>query len=107
MLKIITDPQFTLDVDVALEGAEAPQSLRTTFRAIPEDEMLGHDISTADGFKDFLRRVVVAFHDLVDDQDQPVAYSAALRDQIIGFIHIRNALNRAYWQAQFKAKKGN
>ena len=107
MLKIITDPQFTIDVDVALEGAEYGQTLRTTFRAIPEDEILDHDITTPDGFKAFLRRVVVKFHDLVDDADQPVAETSALRDQIFGFIHIRNALNRAYWQAQFKAKKGN
>lgn len=107
MLKIIADPQFTIDVDVAIEGSDVPQVLRTTFRAIPEDEMLDCDVSTADGFKGFLRRIVVAFHDLVDDQDQPVAYTEALRDQLIGFIHIRNALNRAFWAAQYKAKKGN
>ena len=107
MLKIITDPQFTIDVDVALEGAEYGQTLRTTFRAIPEDEILDHDITTPDGFKAFLRRVVVKFHDLVDDADQPVGYTDDLRNQIFGFIHIRNALNRAYWAAQFKAKSGN
>ena len=107
MLKIITDPQFTIDVDVAHEGAEAPQTLRTTFRAIPEDEILDHDVSTPDGFKAFLRRVVVKFHDLVDDADQPVPYSDALRDQVLNFIHIRNALNRGYFDALYKAKKGN
>ena len=107
MLKIINDPQFTVDVDVSMEGADAPQMLRTTFRAIPEADILDHDVSTSDGFKAFLRRVVVGFHDLVDDADQPVAETSALREQIFGFIHIRNALNRAYWQAQFKAKKGN
>ena len=62
---------------------------------------------TADGFKAFLSRVVVAFHDLFDDADQPVPYSDALRDQILNFIHIRNALNRGYFDALYKAKKGN
>lgn len=107
MLKIITDPQFTVDVDVALDGAAAGQTLRTTFRAIPEADILEHDVSTPDGFKAFLRRVIVGFHDLVDDADQPVAYTDALRDQVLGFIHLRNALNRAYWQALYRARTGN
>ena len=107
MLKIIHDPQFTVDVDVAMDGADTTQTLRTTFRAIPEDEMQDFDVTTPDGFKAFLRRVIVRFHDLAADDDTPMEYTEALRDQIIGFIHIRNALNRAFWQAQYKARAKN
>lgn len=107
MLKIISDPQFTVDVEVDIAGAGPSQTLRTTFRAISDDEMADHDVNTAEGFKLFLRRVIVAFHDLVDDAEQPVAYTEGLRDEVLSFIHIRNALNRAYFAALFKARAKN
>jgi hypothetical protein len=107
MFKITDRPTFTIAVPVALEGALHDQSLRTTFRVMSEDEANSHDAGTPDGFKAFLRAVIVEFHDLVDDDEKLVPYSDAVREQLIAFIHIRHALNRAYWSAQTKARLGN
>ena len=107
MFKINARPTFTIDVPIALEGMAEPMVLKTTFRAISDEEALTHDFNSAEGFKAFLREVVVEMHDLVDDDDAPVSYSDAIRDRLLGWQHIRLGLQRAYWTALTKARLGN
>jgi hypothetical protein len=107
MFRINDRPTFTVPVPVGIAGAAEEQTLRTTFRVMSEEDAASHDASSPEGFKAFLRAVVVEFHDLVDDDEKPVPYSDATRDQLLAFIHVRHALNRAYWAAQTKARVGN
>ena len=45
--------------------------------------------------------------DLVGDDDQPLEYNDALRDQLIGVPFVRIALFRTYLEAVTKARAGN
>ncbi|NCM96152.1 MAG: hypothetical protein GW948_02210 [Rhodobacterales bacterium] len=107
MFKINARPTFTIEVPIALEGATDTQTLKATFRAIPDEEATAHDFNSAEGFKTFLRDVIVELHDLVDLEDKPLAYSVAVRDELLGWQHIRMALYRAYWAALSKGRSGN
>ena len=107
MFNITKTPTFTVPVPIVLEGIDEPMSLRATFRAISDDEAIGADQKSLDGFKDFLRRVTVRLHDLVDDEGKPVEFTPALFDELISHSHIRMALQRAFWSAMLKARVGN
>lgn len=107
MLRINKTPTFTVPVPLVLDGIDEPQSFRATFRAISDEEALAAETRTVDGFKAFLRRVVVELHELVDDTDQPVTFTPELFEELLGFQHIRMALQAAYWKSVLKARLGN
>jgi hypothetical protein len=107
MFNIDKTPTFTVPVPLVLEGLEEPQSFRATFRAVSDQEALEADAKSVDGFKAFLRRIVVRLHDLEDDEGNPVESSPEVIEQLLGFQHVRMALQRAYWGAMLKARLGN
>lgn len=107
MFNIDKTPTFTVSVPLVLEGITEPQTFRATFRAISDEEALEADAKTVDGFKAFLRRIIVALHDLVDDEGNAVEASPEVIDRLLGFQHVRMALQRAYWGAMLKARLGN
>jgi hypothetical protein len=107
VLRINKTPTFTVSVPLVLDGIDEPQAFRATFRAISDEEALAAETRTVDGFKAFLRRVVVRLHDLVDDQDAPVEFTPELLEEMLGFQHIRMALQAAYWKSVMKARLGN
>lgn len=107
MFKVSADPKFTHPVTVFVpsDGGHVAQTFPVTFRVVPEDEM-----GTADGTegqKETLRRLVVHMGDLVDDDDQPVVYSDAIREQLINLAYVRMALMKTYIEAVTKIKAGN
>jgi hypothetical protein len=107
MLRINKTPTFTVAVPLLVEGIDDPQAFRATFRAISDEEALAADTRSVDGFKAFLRKIVVELHDLVDDNDQPVACTPPLMEELLCHSHIRTALQGAYWRALLKARAGN
>lgn len=107
MFKVTNDPRFTHEVPirVPVDGGYVDQSLQVTFRVLPIDQ-LSSDGST-EGQKEDLRRLIAKLDDLVDDNDKPVTYSDAIRDQLIELPYVRVAMIRAYTQAVTKTKEGN
>ena len=107
MFNIDKTPTFTVPVPLVLEGIEEPQSFRATFRTVSDEEALAADTKSVDGFKAFLRRIIVRLHDLEDDDGNVVESSPAVIERLLGFSHVRIALQRAYWGAMLKARLGN
>lgn len=107
MFNIDKTPTFTVTVPLILEGIDEPQSFRATFRAISDEEALAADPKSVEGFKEFLRKVTVRLHDLEDDEGNLVAFTPEVFEQLLGYSHVRIALQRAYWGAVLKARVGN
>lgn len=107
MFKINHRPEFTVDVQVAPQGAGEAQTLRTVFRALSDDEVLDHDTTSIDGYRNLLRAAVVRFEDLVDPDGKPLACTPEVISSLLSWPHIRSALNGAYWQALHRARVGN
>lgn len=107
MFKVSADPKFThpVTVFVPCDGGHESQTFPVTFRVVPEDELGDRD--GVEGQKDALRRIVVHMGDLVDDNDQPIPYSDAMREQLIGAAYVRMALMTTYIKAITKTQAGN
>ena len=106
MFKINTHPQFTSHVEVPL-GDDEPQVLTTRFQALPIEEAKVFDTRTPEGTTGLLKRVVIRFDDLVDDDGEPIAYTEALRDELLDLGWVRNALVRKYFLDLAGARLGN
>lgn len=111
MFKVTSEPQFThtIKVMVPTDGGHMEQSFKATFRVIPIEDLAAEDDAEdkAAGQLRTLRKVIVSFGDLVGDDDQPLPYSDALRDQLLEVPYVRIALLRTYLSAVTKAKSGN
>lgn len=107
MFKVTADPKFThpVTVFVPTNGGHTAQTFPVTFRVVPEDELPGGD--GVEGQKETLRRLVVHMDDLVDDDEKPIPYSDAIRDQLINHAFVRMALMKTYIEAVTKVKAGN
>lgn len=112
MFKLSTDPRFThtVKVQVPVDGGHKEQSFKATFRVLPLDQLKAADDEAGDeqAYQETtLRKVIVGLDDLVDDADQPIDYSDAIRDQLIGVPYVRIALMQTYIRAITKVKAGN
>ncbi|MBW7968116.1 hypothetical protein [Bradyrhizobium sp. BR 10289] len=109
MFKVSDKPTFTHAVKVITPSDEghSEDELKTTFNFLPSDELAAFDLTTADGTTDFLKAIVVAFHDLVADNGAPLAYSEALRDRMLRRSDVRKALGNHYLEAIAKVPEGN
>ena len=107
MFNIDKTPTFTVAVPLVLEGIEEPQQFRATFRAVSDEEALAMDAKSAEGFKAWLRGIIVRLHDIEDDEGNPVESTPELIERMLGFQHVRLALQSAYWRAMLKARVGN
>ncbi len=107
MFKVTTEPKFThpVTVCVPVDGGHIDQTFKATFRVLDAGQL--SDDSSVDGQMEDLRRVLVSMDDLVDENDQPVSYSEALRDQLIALPFVRIALISTYVRGVTKAKAGN
>lgn len=112
MFKLSTDPRFTheVKVQVPVDGGFKEQSFKATFRVLPLDQLKADEEVDGDeaGYQETtLRKVVVGLDDLVDDADQPIAYSDEIRDRLIAVPYVRIALMQTYIRAVTKVKAGN
>ena len=109
MFKVTQNPEFTHDVPVMvpIDDGHEEQNLRTRFRVMSLDEMEAFDLSGKEGTTEFLRRAVVRFTNLADEDGNQLECTEALRDQQIDLNYVRLALTTAYTKAMYKARVGN
>ncbi|MFN4091016.1 MAG: hypothetical protein ACK4QW_18495 [Alphaproteobacteria bacterium] len=109
MFTIAESPEFTHDVPVLVpvDDGQEERKLRTRFRAIPAAEADSFDLGSEEGRDAFLDRVVVGFHDLVDDAGRPVACTDEIRGRLMGYPFVRTALTVGYLRAVSGARLGN
>ena len=97
MFVVEETPTFrhTVTADVPVDGGFSKQQFGVTFRLLDSDAADELDLSTRKGSDEFLRSIIVELHDLVDAKKQPVAYSDAVRDQVIALPWARRAIVRS------------
>lgn len=107
MFKIAKEPTFTRTVTVCvpIDGGHSNQSMKVTFRVLSTDQL--STLGGNEGQIEDLRRLIVSMDDLVNEADEPVAYSDPIRDQLIAVPYVRLALLQSYIEAVSKAKAGN
>lgn len=108
MFNVLDNVTFTRTVTVVIpvDGGVEKLSLPTRFRLLPDDELDDLDISRTDGVKEFLRRVIVDFHDLKDGKAE-VPYNDALREKLLKWGPVRTGLLTAYRKALAEGYEGN
>ncbi|MDX8354358.1 hypothetical protein [Cognatiyoonia sp. IB215182] len=109
MFKVVEEPEFTHDVPIQVpdDDGHSEQILRTRFRAISLSDGEAYDLSTKEGTTAYLQRIIVSFENLVDLEDRKIAYTDAVRDQLLDRPYIRMGLTTAYMRAMHKARAGN
>jgi len=105
MLKITQNPEFTqkVKVRVPVDGGFAEQEFSARFRVVPWSELVAIENDPAEQ----LRRVWTGWEGIVDDDDTPISFSDAARDQLIDTLFIRTPCLRIYVDAVAGAKRGN
>ncbi|WP_339636165.1 hypothetical protein [uncultured Sulfitobacter sp.] len=109
MFKVNQTPEFTRDVPVQTPDEEGYREdiLKTRFRAIPVSEADAFDLSTGEGTIAFLKRVILRFENLVDDDEKPMTCTEALIDQLLDQAFVRVALVGTYFKGLHKSASGN
>lgn len=109
MFNIEAKPIFTRAVTVNVPDGESyrEETFKATFNVLPTETIDGFDLQIAQGTTDFLRAVIVRLDDLADGNGKAVAYSEAVRDQVLQWPHVRLALAQTYSSEVTKASEGN
>lgn len=109
MFKIVKNPEFThtVPVLVPVDGGHSEQSMKVRFRVVPQDELMNHNLGTADGTESYCRAICVGFADIVGEDDQPIPPSDEVNNILFRQPYVQIALIRAYTQAMSKARLGN
>ena len=107
MFKVVSEPTFTVPVTVCVpvDGGHKDQDFKVKFLVVDVDEL--GEASGLAGQQKLLKRVVRGFEELVDDNDKPMPYSDALRDQLIAVPYVRAAMLQTYLAAIGKTRVGN
>jgi len=107
--KIIENPTFvhTVPVMVPIDGGHAEQSLKAKFRVVPQDELMHHDLRTAEGTESYCRAIVADFGDIEDETGNPVPTTEDVRNTLFRTPFVQIALIRSYTAAMSKARTGN
>ncbi len=105
-LTFVTNPEFTHSVSVLVpvDGGHREETFKVRFRVIDQQDF---DLTTEAGTTLFLREVVREASDLVDANGQPVLWSDAVRDWMLGTTYVRVALAAAYFSALRKVRAKN
>jgi len=105
MLKISRNPEFTHEVTVRVpvDGGFSDQKFRARFRMVPWGELCAIENDP----EAQARMVLVGWEGIVDDDDTPIPYSDAARDQLLGMLFMRVPILRTYVDAVAGAKRGN
>lgn len=106
MFKVIKNPEFKAPVKVMApaDGGQREYSFTATFRALTRSEEQGYDALNAASTDDFLRRIIVGWSGLEDEDGTPFAFSTANLNTLIDLHYVRMALVQAYTSAISGAK---
>lgn len=104
MFKVVSEPTFTHTVTVMtpIDGGHKAETFQATYRLLDTDVASDFDLTTRDGITGFLTRAIVRFDELVGENEQPMPYNDALRDQLLKMPHVRVGLSNAYFEALSK-----
>ena len=92
-----------VEVMVPIDGkAFDKATLQVTFEILPSDELNKHQYDEA-----FFKRVVSDVKGYVDENEQPIEFSAASFAGLIGESFVRAAFTRAYMDITIAAPRGN
>lgn len=107
MFKVVSDSTFTRPVTVLTPSNDGhlTETLKATFRLLSTDEMDKYNLNTRDGTTAYLKRIIVSLDDLASASGEPLAYTEALRDQLLTMPHVRVGLLSEYLDAVAKDPK--
>ncbi len=102
MLKITRCPEWTHEVTISVpvDGGFENQSCLVRFRLIDETPGETDPLSLA-------RSVVVRMDDLADEAGTALAWSDAVRDQVLALPFVQSAVLRGYYRSVAGAREGN
>ncbi|MBL4751456.1 MAG: hypothetical protein JKX71_12900 [Amylibacter sp.] len=109
MFKVVNNPEFTHDVtvNVPVDGGHEEQTFKARFRVLAEKELIKIDHDNEHGTADLLKTLIVGMEDLIGEDEKPLPYNDALRDQMLAVGYVRVALIKTYREAVTKARVGN
>lgn len=109
MFKIAKDHTFTsvVTIPVPADGGHENQTLKCTYKVLSDEEIGMFNMSTLDGQKDFLRACIKRLDDLVDADDNPLAFNDRVLEDVIGLMYARNPLLAGYTKGMVPARLGN
>jgi hypothetical protein len=109
MFNVEANPTFIRPVEVLVPNGLGTKSevFQATFRPIDDEEAEGVSFLKVSEIKDFLRKVIVSFDELCDEQGKPVVYSAAVLEGMLGLAYVRQPLLMAYTKAVVGERLGN
>jgi len=107
MFNITKKPEFTHTVTVLepTDGGHTETDFKARFRVISDEEK--NEFLKDGGTPAFLKAIIVSFEDIVGDDDKPMPYNDALRDQMIAIPYVNLALVNTYIRAVLKARVKN
>ena len=103
------DHKFSRDVEISVPSDQGftAQTLKVRYRRVGLDAIKGFDIGSAEGQLDYCNAIVDAFLDVVDEKNQVIPHSAALKQQLLDPAYPRLPVMRAYDQAMVGAQLKN
>lgn len=109
MLKIVKNPEFSVQVKVLVptDRGQVEHSFKARFRALTRSEEAQYDVFSAASTDDFIRRIVVGWEGLHDEDGQPLEFSEAALNTLIDLHYVRQAIVQAYTAMISGAKNPN
>ncbi|MVO16854.1 hypothetical protein [Parasedimentitalea huanghaiensis] len=109
MFNVVTIPKFTRTVKVQVPDGDShvEQSFKANFQVLSDDKSEGLNWSDIDGIKAFLREAMISADELVDEKNEPVAFSDEIREGLLSLPYVRVALLKTYTLAQVQESVGN
>lgn len=109
MFKIAAAPKFTRDVTVKVPAGEGyeEQTFKADFTVLDDEASSVFDVNTLDGMRDFCDAIWLKAFDLADEDGKPVAFTAAVKEQLLALPYVRIALIRTYRNTVIGALAGN
>lgn len=83
------------------------QDFSAEFSILPDETLAEIGGPGVEGEKAVMRAIVRRLFDVVGEDGQEIAHSAALLEQVIGFADLRIAILRAYNEGRVEARRGN
>lgn len=100
--KLQKHPTFTTVAKI-LQPTDSGQAEHTVTVRFKQLSKVADDISAVD----FLRAAILHVADVVDEDDQPVAFDTTLLDQMLETPFVARGLMAAYWDAMSGARAKN
>lgn len=93
-------------VEIPGAGDTPAQEFAAEFVAVPSS-ILAEWTEEGTSDDEILSQVLVGWSGIVDEEGNPVPFSAETRDQVVGFSFIRAAIARQYFRDLAGLKRGN